>query len=141
MIRNLALSFGALGAFIVLAFGSSSTSNDVEVVGDVVREVEPAAAAATAPDGGDAAAGECCCKHMEADQEAHRFMAKADCTGQHGTCESSTAACEATEAADEASAGTCCCAATEQIIAQGAPCDGTCYEFYEQGDDPGSCIY
>lgn len=137
---------GAAAGFVVLAFGSGDggTQEAAEDFGRANPSVapvepapspEPAVATPAAPD------GQCCCTFLESDAPVTRFESAAMCKQVQGTCEASVDACVAYQKAMEAKAETCCCSATEKIIQQGEPCDGECYDFYEEADAPGSCIY
>lgn len=150
------ISLGVGAVFIALAFGSSGSGGDVDYTYDPVditidgekvsvqEALERAADAASAKQGStDSAApeGECCCTFMEADAPVTRFFDTKMCTTVEGTCKSDVSECVAAKAALEKAAGSCCCAATEQIIKIGEECAGECYDFFEEGDTPGSCIY
>lgn len=143
------ISLGVGAVFVALAFGSAGDSDSIDIhingedvtVGEALELAADAASKEPGATGGEAPEGECCCTFMEADAPVTRFFDAKMCTTVEGTCKPDVAECVAAKAALEKAAGSCCCAATEQIIAIGEACEGECYDFFEEGDSPGSCIY
>jgi len=160
MTRHL-ISLAAATALVVLAFGSSGTEDyhvhiedelhelSVEEMRETsVREVldgvpEGGHGAEAAPSGGYPTTdeGQCCCDFIEADRPVQRFQPEAQCLNMAGACTRDLGPCELAQAKIEAQASQCCCESTERIQELGSPCEGECYEFFEEGDTPGSCVY